>query len=157
MKKNITILLLVVSFKVLSQTPSCTLPETVKSRTYTILKNLDRSQIPSGVLYDLMLPISNLGNYTGSSSTDTSGQEHFLQAWHELYESSFNTSTLKTISILEDNVETFHTNKKYHHPIGIIDFEYNTLKPDAKDNNLVYVANGQLYNTPGRTTSPYQT
>ena len=42
MERYITILLLVVSLKVLSQTPTCTLPETVKSLTYIILKNLDR-------------------------------------------------------------------------------------------------------------------
>ncbi|RYU93217.1 hypothetical protein [Emticicia agri] len=50
-----------------------------KETAYHILKNLDKSQIPTGVLYENVLPLANIYQYTGNSNTDTSNTAHFCK------------------------------------------------------------------------------
>jgi hypothetical protein len=126
-----------------------------KETAYTILKNLDKSQIPTGILYENVLPLANIYEYTGNSNTDTSNTAHFLQAYAEIYLSAFNNSGMKHYFDLYDEIESFHSNPKYHHPIGIIDYNFNTIHPDAVNNNLLSLTNGQLYDVPNRPSSPY--
>jgi hypothetical protein len=156
MRRIYLFLCFIFSIKVFGQVPVCNTIETIKSRAYTATKPLDKTQIPGGALYDLMMPVADLSRFNGAASTDTSHIEHFIQAWHELYESSFNTTALKHFSKLEADVDAFHINKKYHHPIGFIDYQYSRLKDNAYTSNLVYVANQKLNDTPGRPTSPYE-
>jgi hypothetical protein len=157
MKQKYLFLCLVLSYSSFCQLPICDYIETIKTRAYSGVKPLDKTQIPGGTLYDLVLPMAELSRFNGSASTDTSNYEHFLQAWHEVYESSFNTAGLKHFSKLETDIDAFHINKKFHHPIGFIDFLYGRLKDNALASNLVYVANQKLYDTPGRNSSPYET
>lgn len=126
-----------------------------KETAYSILKNLDKSQVPTGILYENVLPLANLYEYTGNADTDTTHTDHFLQAYAELYLSKFNNTGLLHYFNLYDNIIAFHSDKKYHHPIGIIDYDYNTIHPDAVTNNLLSLSNQQLYDVTSRPSSPY--
>lgn len=126
-----------------------------KETAYNILKNLDKSQVPTGILYENVFPLANLYEYTGNPSTDTTHTDHFLQAYAELYLSKFNNTGTKHYFDLYDEIQAFNPDKKYHHPIGIIDYDFNTIHPDAVTNNLLSVNNQQLYDVPNRPSSPY--
>lgn len=63
---------------------------------YDMLKNLDKSQVPTGVLYETVFPIADIFNYTGNASnTDTSYTVHFIQAYAEIYKSAVNNNGMK--------------------------------------------------------------
>jgi hypothetical protein len=139
---------------VLAQQP-CPPDTPYKETAYNILKNLDKSQVPTGILYEKVLPLANLYEYTGNTDTDTTHTDHFLQAYAELYLSKFNNTGTKHYFDFYDQINAFHSDKKYHHPIGIIDYDYNTIHPDAVTNNLLSLSNQQLYDVTNRPSSPY--
>lgn len=154
MKSLFTLTLCVLSYLVHAQQP-CPPDTPYKETAYTLLKNLDKSQVSTGILYENVLPLANIYEYTGNSNTDTSHTNHFLQAYAEIYLSKFNNIGLKHYLDLYDDIESFNSNSKYYHPIGIIDYDFNTIDPDAINNILLSLSNQQLYDVPNRQSSPY--
>lgn len=123
--------------------------------SYNILKPLDKSQIPSGILYDYVYPVAALANYDGSTQTDTSNIDHFYESYAELYHSMLNNYGKVHPATLRKNASRFHQDAVYHHPIGIIDYTFHSIDTNAISNNLLTVNNGQLYDVQGRSQSPY--
>ncbi|UBM58095.1 hypothetical protein LAG90_14915 [Marinilongibacter aquaticus] len=135
---------------------SCPPQSSYGDLAFDILKHLDKSQVPTGILYENVFPLADIYNYTGlQGQTDTSNTAHFLQAYAEIYRSAFNNAGMKHYQEVYEEIADFHPDHKYHHPVGIIDYNFNTLAPDAVDNNLLSVSNNQLYDVPGRSSSPY--
>ncbi len=156
MKNFIFILcFLALASRAFAQVPSCNAPIPLSEQFRDMIKNLDKSQIPTGILYESVFPWAELESYDGTSTTDTSSFFHFMQGYTELYNSKFNTNNLIHPNDFETAVNNFHPDKKFHHPFGIIDFEFNTIKPDAVSNGLLTVSGGKLYDVAGRTQSPY--
>lgn len=63
------------------------------------LQYLDKSQIPTGILYDRVPPIAELDTLSGVINNNTNpaiktSSFHFLQAWQELYNASYNQSSM---------------------------------------------------------------
>ena len=155
MKKIYTILFLGISTLSNGQVV-CNADTNYRDISYNILKNLDKSQISTGVLYDAVFPLAGLQYYTGDSGTDTSNADHFLQAYSEIYLSRVNNLGMQHLSDFEDNIDNYTTNQQFRHPIGIIDYQFSMIKPDAVTNNLLSVTNNQLFDVAGRTQSPYE-
>jgi hypothetical protein len=156
MKTHFTLsLLFVASMNLFAQVPSCNAPIPYAEEGHQILKNLDKSQVPTGILYEEVFPWADLELYDATSITDSSTFNHFFQSYAELYYSSYNRTNMIHPSNLESSISNFHSNKDYHHPIGFIDYNFNSLDPNAITNNSIYVSNGQLFDTPNRTQSPY--
>ena len=137
-----------------AQIPNCDAPVPYNRQAYDMLKNLDKTQIPTGVLYESVYPWAELEFYDGSATSDTSNTSHFMQAYTEMYNSTFNRTNLKHPSDLMTNIINFHADKTFHHPVGIIDYQFNTIKEDAVSNNLLSVSNNQLFDVSGRTDTP---
>ena len=137
-----------------AQIPNCNAPTPYPQLAYEMLKNLDKSQIPTGVLYEYAFPVAELDFYDGTATTDTSNYSHFLQSYYELYNSTFNRQNIAHLSDFEKTVQDF-PNNDFHHPVGIIDYNYNSLDPESVNNNLISVSNEQLFDVPNRTQSPY--
>lgn len=155
MKKILTFLLLGIVIVGKGQVV-CNSDTNYRDIAYHILKNLNKSQIPTGVLYDAVFPLAGLEYYTGSSNTDTSSSTHFMQAYSEIYLSRINNTGMQHLSDFEDNIDNYTIDKKFRHPIGIIDYEFNTIRADAVSSNLLSVSNNQLFDVIGRTQSPYE-
>jgi hypothetical protein len=137
-----------------AQIPNCNAPTPYPQLAYDMLKNLDKTQISTGVLYEYAFPLAELDFYDGSATTDTSSYSHFLQSYYELYNSTFNRVNIAHLSDFEKTVQNF-PNNDFHHPVGIIDYNFNTLDPESVNNNLLSVSNEQLFDVPNRTQSPY--
>jgi hypothetical protein len=137
-----------------AQIPNCNAPTPYPQLAYDMLKNLDKTQISTGVLYEYAFPLAELDFYDGSATTDTSSYSHFLQSYYELYNSTFNRVNIAHLSDFEKTVQDF-PNNDFHHPVGIIDYNFNTLDPESVNNNLLSVSNEQLFDVPNRTQSPY--
>jgi hypothetical protein len=155
MKKILTFLLLGIVIVGKGQVV-CNSDTNYRDIAYHILKNLNKSQIPTGVLYDAVFPLAGLEYYTGLSNTDTSSSTHFMQAYSEIYLSRINNTGMQHLSDFEDNIDNYTIDKKFRHPIGIIDYEFNTIRADAVSSNLLSVSNNQLFDVAGRTQSPYE-
>ena len=122
-----------------------------------MLENLDKSQIPTGVLYESVFPWAELEFFDGTTNADTSNFMHFMQAYNELYQSTFNRTNVTHPYDFENNYLNLHSDRDFHHALGVIDYNFNTIDPDAIVNNQLFVQNEKLYDVAGRTDSPYIT
>ena len=111
---------------------------------------LDKSQIPTRILYDRVYPLSRLANFN-QGSVDTSSNNHFRQVYDELY------SYLSANYLKYEDLSALITQKKQSAitPIGVIYTKFNIIKPDAIQKNLLRLENGKYYDVVGRTESPY--
>ena len=140
-----------------AQTNICDTSYVVNEDLRNILGPLDKSQIPTGILYEAVLPWARLDKFDGTIGADTTNTLHFVQAYTELYNAKFsNTNMLHPVD-LEDRLYAYHPNPQTHHVLGIIDMDMAQIKSTAVDNNQLSVINDKLYDVPGRIGSPYET
>ena len=140
-----------------AQIPNCDALIPYPQFAYEKLRNLDKSQVSTGVLYDYAFPLEDVENYDGTLNTDTTDYARFIQSYHRLYLSTFNRVNIAHISDYEQAVHDFHPDREFHHPIGFIDYQFNAIDPDAFNNNLLSISNQQIFDVPNRTQSPYFT
>lgn len=123
----------------------------IKEENDYMLAPLDKTKIPTRVLYDRVFPFAKLESYSGNVGSDASSSEHFFQSYYELRNSNYNSmAKLEDVHIKADVSFSSGTI-----PIGILNYNLNILDPAAVSKNLIYVNNGQAYDTPNRTQSPY--
>lgn len=126
---------------------------TFQGKADYILQNLDKSQIPTQILYDRVFPLARLDAFNKGTS-DTSSYDHFIQAVSELYHSSYSITNV----LPPDALEALITEQRLagNIAIGIIHYQINWIDTLALDNNLLQVQNGFLYDVPERPYSPYK-
>lgn len=66
MKTIFALTLCIVGYIAHAQQP-CPPDTPYKETAYSILKNLDKSQVPTGILYENVLPLANIYEYTGNN------------------------------------------------------------------------------------------
>jgi len=121
----------------------------------TVFENVDLSQVPSGILSDYSLSLVDDSLYNGQILSDNIVSS---QIWRGLYsdlwsgEVNSNANMLDLASI--NNKIEAHASDDVA-VIPILFYNYHRISLDALDRNLMYVNNGKLYDTPGRTSSPY--
>jgi hypothetical protein len=77
-----------------SQIPNCNIPTPINTEIADIISPLDKSQVPTGIIYESVFPWAELTTYDGSENTNTTSTLHFIQAYNEIYHSSFSRSSL---------------------------------------------------------------
>ncbi len=116
---------------------------------------LDKSQIPTGVLYSRVFPAAQLLTFNQNGQQDVSSAGHFRQSYWELYNSLYNKGSWPSPPDFDDLLKDYTLQNKVL--LGVISQDINHFKDDALSNNLVNIQNGQLYDTPNRPASPYGT
>jgi Alpha/beta hydrolase of unknown function (DUF915) len=133
--------------------------DTLPWRTYADYKfqPLNKNLIPTGVLYDRVFPIANVERYTGGPAlTDTTNSNHFLQAYYEMYQASYNTSGKKRPEELDSLLKKNYTANE--HPIGIMLYKFNRFDSLAlQDHLLDTLPNGQFVDVSNPPRNPYVT
>ncbi len=120
------------------------------------LQNLNKSYVITNILYDRMFPLANVDEYTGLPKTnnDTTHPDHLMQAYYEIYNSSYNTTGWISPDSLDALIKSNGNSRQ--HPIGIFYYKFNTLDTNALQDHLVdTLANGQFVDVPDRPRSPY--
>jgi len=97
------------------------------------IKDIDKTRFSTSVLYDRVYPFAKLQNFNAKKALDTSNYTHFIQAYYELYLSSFSNSGLKQFTEIKNEVKT--KNSKGIIPIGVINYDYNYLDSNAVKSN----------------------
>ena len=119
------------------------------------LQNLNKSIITSGILYDRVFPVADIERFKQQDQfTDTTGPRHWLQAYYELYNASYNNSAWLSPDALEARLDTNALVNAI--PIGVLNYKYNVLDTNAYVDDLVdTLSNGQFVDVTGRPRSPY--
>jgi hypothetical protein len=73
----------------------------------TIFVNISRTQATTGILYDRVIPFSNLRQFSGSNP-DTADMHQFLYGFNELYNAAFDTT--KRLPFDGDSLENLISN-----------------------------------------------
>ena len=151
----LTILLLFNINKSKAQTDSSSYVE----RYDIYIENINKNQIPFGILYDRVAAHSML-NY--QYSNPEAGEQiyydfkHWKQAYYELYLATFEQGPLDPLENISSNLfDEYYLNKSVN--VGVLDFDYSYIDSNAIKNNLFEIIEGKLFDIAERTESPYLT
>ncbi|HEX8428399.1 hypothetical protein [Hymenobacter sp.] len=118
---------------------------------------LDKTQVPTGFLIEYGLPLAPLdpfnGTLTDSSLTNPAGFRFLYASAYSARASGSNP--LPTLQTLNARVEAATATAGTAIPLLVQRIDYATVRPDAFDLNLLSYQNGQIYDVPERTKSPY--
>jgi hypothetical protein len=118
--------------------------------------NLDKAQVPTGILVEQGFPMYNLEEYKGQVLTDSNKIDADLFGW--LY-MGLALGNVNENTVIPDPQAYANMYKSTYNggdlPIAVVNYRYNYIKATALSQNLVYISNGKMYDTPNRTASPY--
>ncbi|MES2775946.1 MAG: hypothetical protein V4722_17350 [Bacteroidota bacterium] len=119
----------------------------------SLLENVDKSRIKTGILYDRVFPFARLDKF-GTETIDTTGFEHFRQSYSELYNSHYHPQGhLVSPDDWDDILDWNRFNGNT--PVGIMDMKFNQLKPNAVAKNMLIYRKGLLYDNPQQHENPF--
>lgn len=126
-----------------------------RNQMNTIFGHVDLSQVPSGILFDYGLNLADDSLYNGTLVADNILSP---QMWKSLYADLWSSKVTSTgsvpdIEVVNNAINTYASGDATLIPV--LFYNYHRISPSALSNNLMYVANNQLYDTPGRLQSPY--
>lgn len=107
-----------------------------------VIKKFDKSKFATNILYDRVVPLANLLNYSPLIPKDTSNYTHFIQAYYEMFLASFNNTNMKLFT--EIKTEVLNKNALGVIPIGIVDYAFNYVDSNAFKNGDIEIENKQL-------------
>ena len=123
------------------------------------MQNLNKSFIATNILYDRMFPLANVDEYKGlpyNTNTDTTHPDHLMQAYYEMYNSAYNTTSMMPPDSLDARIKT--NGNSNQHPIGIFLYKFNSLDSNALQDHLIdTLVNGQFTDVANRPRTPYFT
>jgi len=99
----------------------------------SILQNVDKSSMTTGVLFDRAFPASRFDEF--NSASDTVDYNFISQVYHELYQASYDRSRLIDPTTMNNMVEW--ENIRGRIPIMVLDYQYNQLDPNSVQNGLL--------------------
>lgn len=117
-------------------------------------QQLDKSQIPTGILYERVFPASDVRRFS-NTIIDTTSAFHFLSAFDELQTADY-TKRWQPASMIIDNLSA---KPHWEVPVGAINIDYNTIDEQALGDGLLditlYQSDTLLVDVPNRSRSPY--
>lgn len=108
----------------------------------THFATVSTSPISTGILYDLVLPLSKMSYYDGTDSAKTISRAAWLQAAWELRRASLEESTLPEPDIFRDMARA--SSPQQLHPILFLNYVYNQIKPNLSPDSVFEFRNGEL-------------
>lgn len=138
---------------------SCTEPiGRPQHRADSLLQALDKSQIPTHVLYDRVFGLAGLDVFNRVyNNPDTSDVHHYLQAYYEMHMADYNnTGTEPCRQVLADNAAYYR--KQGTVLLGVLRYRFNYIDSNAVRNNQLRwdtSAPSKLFDVAGRSGSPY--
>lgn len=108
------------------------------------LSKLDTSKITTGILIDkIIAPSENLFDYNGVSKVKNGNYYNWRHIYTSLMEARIEQTAYTDIEELND-ISIAITRDNNHHLVGIINIDYNVIKPSALVNGEFVEANGFL-------------
>jgi hypothetical protein len=115
-----------------------------------VFDNLDRTRITTGILYDRVIPFSNITDYDGSRTSRPISLKGWKQVYFEMYRASLDTPAWPDLwAFLEQADQTTAGGVV---PVAFIDLEYTRIRPDALEGGSLVMEAGRLREVSG---NPY--
>lgn len=124
----------------------------------SIFANLDKSQVPSGYLYEAGVRFLRPGAYNGTLTDSSLTNMDVLRYLRAQFLSSrvYGTDTLPSLPTFNARLKAAVAAANGAIPIAMQYMPYASIRPDALQNNLLTVQNEQVYDVAGRSQNPYQ-
>lgn len=137
-----------------NNTPVTIIENTVQHDS--LFSKLDKTKIPTGILYDKFFSFFNVSKFNGIYDT-VNNLKSWKNIYNEIRSASVYTPQWSELDSLI-NFENTPQNKFFASvPIGILNVNYNTIKENALEAGYLLLQNNQLYENPQSTISPYNT
>lgn len=131
-------------------------PDSLSQKLTSIFAHLDKSQVPTGRLYEAGVRFLDARPYNGtladSNLTNMEVLRYLLAQLHSCRVAG--SDTLPTLGVFNARLQAAAAGPAI--PLAVQYLPYASIRPDALQNNLLTVQNEQVYDVPGRTQSPYQ-
>jgi len=115
---------------------------------------LDKSQVPTGFLYDLSWSFASPSDYRGVlTDSNFVSPDVFGMLFGAMRGSMVDSVGLPSPGVFLSR--TKHPFSADTVPIAVLALSFDRIRPDAVDGNLLFLDNGQLFDVPGRSQSPY--
>lgn len=120
-----------------------------------MFSEIDVSKITTGILYDRVLPFSGIEKFDGNDKNVVCTQSNWKQIYFELQNASYNRDTVNThdLDFIFGRKNRFTNGKLI--PIYLLNYEYNKIKKNAFDDNLLIVQNNKIIENPKQNKNPY--
>ncbi len=150
MKKiTITTIVLLFAFNLFAQEIS--LAEEVKQH----YSELDTSKITTGILYDRVLPFSGIENFDGKTQVEVCSQAQWKQIYFELQNATQrDTAGQHDLGFIFGRKNQFTNGKLI--PIYIANYQYNKIKENAVEDELLLMSGDKIVENPDKSQSPYE-
>lgn len=113
----------------------------VTDRLAEFFQDLPAERVSTGILLDRTLSISDIENYNGSPAAPPTSLRTWRQIAHEIRHASL---TEPSWPALEEVLERARQRRRDGAvPIGVMDFRYQRIRPDALDTGALVVRNGR--------------
>ncbi|MGY3088136.1 hypothetical protein ACVWYF_001169 [Hymenobacter sp. UYAg731] len=131
--------------------------DSLQLKLAAIFANVDKSQVPTGYLYEAGAHLLDMRSYSGvladSNLTDMDVLRYLRLVTHSAL--VYGQDTLPTVKTYNARLDAAATGNVI--PISVQYLPYASIKPRALQDNLLTVQNEQVYDVAGRSQSPYQT
>jgi hypothetical protein len=106
-----------------------------------VLEELGETEVPTGILYDLVLPLSGIESYDGSPAAAVASLSGWRQMYHEMRRASLELSLPALSTVFQSADEIIRDGAI---PISVINFEYNRIHPGALEGQALAPGEGSL-------------
>jgi hypothetical protein len=106
------------------------------------LADLDRARISTGILYDRVFPLSAIGDYDGSAAACTADLHGWKQMYSEMWRASLGQAAWPALQTVLEAARPGVARDII--PVGIMNFRYTRIRPDALERGALTVEDGRL-------------
>lgn len=133
--------------------------DSVAQKLTSVFANVDKSQVPTGYLYEAGMRFLELRNYRGTLSDSSVTDQSVLRYLRLQLASSrvAGADTLPQVRAYNARMEAALASAGGAIPLTVQCMQYAAIRPDALEQNLLRGQNEQLFDVAGRAQSPYQT
>jgi len=154
MKKLILLLAVVLPMMAFGQIEVGTV---FQNKMTVIYQNVDRAAVSTGLLKDYGLMMTDVEVFNGTLQSNNYVNR---SVWSTLYTSVYNmrfnaNATLAAVNTVNTAIDNYIATDGATINLMALNYQYQQFNRRAVLRNLVYVFDDQIYDTPGRTSSPY--
>ena len=123
-----------------------------------VFQHVDRTASTTRLLLDYGLRFINIEAYNGvPSDSNYIDYDHWENLYTTLYSMQFRApASLTAPKTLIDDIQSTAIGTTSSIPLIGLHYKYDKYRADAVSQNLVYIANDQIYDVAGRTQSPFE-
>ena len=139
MKKQVYLIIVLLSFNALKIVAQTSLEDNliVRSSLDNMFENLDKSNVPTGLLLDYAIDLVDLSKYSGKELSDSNlvNYQTFKDILGSIRSSSVNESFANNFNSTLDSFRTSQSHNSVN--VGIAFYQYNFIKANALEDNLI--------------------